>query len=145
MKIVLKKIALYEDRAEKSVIERYRFKRSDGKTATIDLPPSVAADGRSLRAKLLDGLTASASDLKALSNAIATATKATAQDHYIYEKSTGWTRNNNAFVLQSGLVGMSSGKIIGIAPVAVGRGKTSARGTSEQWTDSVATCAEQST
>jgi hypothetical protein len=40
----LKKIALYEYRAANTAVERYRYTRSDGKTAIIDIAPSLATD-----------------------------------------------------------------------------------------------------
>jgi Domain of unknown function (DUF927) len=90
-------------------------------------------------------MTASASDVKALSAAIARATKAKAPKHYVYETRTGWIRKGRAFVLQGTLVGRSSDKIIGIAPIAeVGRGRTRMHGTSEEWTNSVGQLAKDS-
>ena len=146
MALNLKKIALYENRATKSATERYRFTRSDGKTAEIDIAPSLAIDKKSLRARLLDGVTNSASDLKALSDEIAEAVKAAPPKHYVYEICTGWIRNGKAFVLQDGMVGKSPDKIIGIAPKGnVSRGKTSLLGTSKQWTGSVGKLARKST
>jgi putative DNA primase/helicase len=146
MTLMLKKIALYENRATKTAIERYRFMRADGKTAEIDIAPSLAVDGKSLRARLLDGVTDSASDLDALAEAIAAATRESPPKHFVYETRTGWIRNGDAFVLQDRLVGSSPDKIIGVAPVAnVNRGKARRRGTSKKWTGSVGRLAKKST
>jgi Domain of unknown function (DUF927) len=146
MALRLKKIARYENRATNSVTERYSFKRSDGKKATIDLPPSLATDGHTFRALLLDGVTNEASDIRALNTEIAVATRAVAPVHYVYEDRTGWIPNDKAFVLQNGLVGKSMDNIVGIAPVAnINRGKTLLLGTSKTWTRSIGILAMAST
>jgi hypothetical protein len=80
MTAMLKKIAIYENRSDKSFIERYRLKRFDGEVATVDLTPSVAKDGKSLRAMLQDAGFALASDPDKLAQAIASASKATGPD-----------------------------------------------------------------
>ena len=45
MTFKLKKIALYENRATGTAVERYSFTRADGKVAEIDIAPSLAVDG----------------------------------------------------------------------------------------------------
>jgi hypothetical protein len=142
---MLKKIAIYEDRATATFIERYQLKKFDGGFATIDLPPSLATDVKSLRAKLLDAGTALASDIEKLSRLAAAASKAEPPKHLVYERQTGWIGEYEAFVLQSGLIGVADDKIIGIRPPTDdARGKIELTGKSQAWKESVAKIAEGS-
>jgi hypothetical protein len=141
----IKKIAIYEDRATGTFVERYQLKKFDGGVATIDLPPSLATDGKSLRARLLDAGTVLASDLPKLSELAGAASKTKPDEHFVYEAQTGWLDGHKGFVTQAGSIGETEDKIIGIKPPTTDtRGITGSAGKSSEWSRSVAKLAEAS-
>jgi putative DNA primase/helicase len=143
--IQIRKVGRVRDKATGNYLEIIEFPVSDTERVRIELPPSIVVDPGAFERRLRDaGAILPKKNVRDFLKAVA-GRKAPLE--LTYEAQTGWTDDRKLFVLNDGVIGRSTERILGVnqgSAAGDASGRLSTSGTWKSWRSTVGKAARSS-
>ena len=143
--IQIRKVGRVRDKATGNYLEIIEFPVSDTERVRIELPPSVVVDPGAFERRLRDaGAILPKKNVRDFLKAVA---GRKAPKELTYEAQTGWTDDRKLFVLNDGVIGRSTERILGVnqgSAAGDASGRLSTSGTWKSWRSTVGKAARSS-